>query len=385
MTTETNLQETVQELLRQAKAKSDYIVPSHNLALIHPSSCEPNEGVKLADNSSDAVEHWGHDIEQQIDADRSALSLHLGLDHTSPYPITPFAHRQLADRCGIPRKYYQRCEQEAPALLVENVNHWLYSSDKDHLVRTLDGKVRALLSNRYRLIDNLDVANALLETFDREGLQVKTCNVTDSHFYLCALSPHLKRDVTEDDPIQGGIIVKNSEVGDGTFSVQQWLYREVCKNGMVSSSLLRKAHVGGEAKLDEDVSHYLKSETQELRDAALFAQVNDVVHGYMTEGVQFHKTVDQLQAAAGLEITGSIEDVCARTTKKLELTQTEGSELLQSLARGGDFTKWGLANAVTSLAHSTSSYDRNIQLQEAGARVIALTSHDWTELQQVAP
>jgi uncharacterized protein (TIGR00255 family) len=48
--------------------------------------------------------------------------------------------------------------QEDPELLAANVNNWFHDQPQRRMVRTLDGKARAFLSDSYRTIDNLDVA-----------------------------------------------------------------------------------------------------------------------------------------------------------------------------------------------------------------------------------
>ncbi|CDB35735.1 pF06067 domain protein [Phascolarctobacterium sp. CAG:266] len=71
------------------------------------------------------------------------------------YRISEIAHRQIADRLGIPYKYYERMRQENPALLDSNINSWLNTTPEKRMLRTLDGKLRAFLSDRYRRLDNL--------------------------------------------------------------------------------------------------------------------------------------------------------------------------------------------------------------------------------------
>jgi len=51
---------------------------------------------------------------------------------------------------------------------------------------------------------------------------------------------------------------------------------------------------------------------------------------------------------------------------------------LYSLIQGGDLSKWGLANAVTSIANKeTGTYDRAIELQRIGGQIIDLPASDW--------
>ena len=60
-----------------------------------------------------------------------------------------------------------------PELLAENVNSWFQREPTQRMVRTLDGTVRAFLSNRYRRIDNLDIAEIVLQMCIRDRHQLR--------------------------------------------------------------------------------------------------------------------------------------------------------------------------------------------------------------------
>lgn len=86
-----------------------------------------------------------------------------GVDQTEPLAIQETAHRQIGAHLGIPWKYYEKMLQEEPGLLSYNVNHWLHKGEAvPRMLRTLDGKARAFLSNRYWPIDNLEIAATVL-------------------------------------------------------------------------------------------------------------------------------------------------------------------------------------------------------------------------------
>ena len=91
----------------------------------------------------------------------SMLSVSTGEDILS-YRITDIAHRQIADRLNIPYKYYERMRLDYPALLDKNVNGWLLKNPERRMLRTLDGKLRAFLSDRYRRLDNLELVDHVL-------------------------------------------------------------------------------------------------------------------------------------------------------------------------------------------------------------------------------
>ena len=72
----------------------------------------------------------------------SMLTVETDSDKLS-YRISEIAHRQIADRLGIPYKYYERMRQENPTLLDSNINSWLNTTPEKRMLRTLDGKLRA--------------------------------------------------------------------------------------------------------------------------------------------------------------------------------------------------------------------------------------------------
>ena len=120
------------ELARQNKSKADYLVKTDNMAI------DTSDGVRLAISASD------------------------GIETIDPLEIGVNAHRQLASYLNIPNRYYDKMLESDPDLLGINVNRWLKRADGQRMIRTLDGKARAVLSNRYCRIDNYDIANAVL-------------------------------------------------------------------------------------------------------------------------------------------------------------------------------------------------------------------------------
>ena len=111
-----------QELQRQLASKKDLVVPSSLL------QCRTEKDGKLT---------------MIVDAKYGE----------GEYGITELARRQLAEKLKIPFAYFERMRTEQPALLDRNVNTWLISDDESRMIRLLDGKVRAVLSDRYRRLE----------------------------------------------------------------------------------------------------------------------------------------------------------------------------------------------------------------------------------------
>ena len=99
----------------------------------------------------------------EVESTSYGSTLHLSLDsNTYDFQIGELAHQQIASRLNIPYRYYQKMQNEAPDLLDQNVNRWLNQNPERRMIRVLDGKVRAFLSDRYRRLDNLELCAAVL-------------------------------------------------------------------------------------------------------------------------------------------------------------------------------------------------------------------------------
>ena len=177
------------------------------------------------------------------------------------FKVTDIAHRQIADRLGIPFKYYERMMNEYPKLLDENVNSWLKFKAEKRMLRTLDGKLRAFLSNRYRRLDNLELVDHILPVIAQmKNCSIASCDITETHLYLKVINKSMKAEITEGDIVQAGFVVSNSEIGLGALKVEPLVYRLVCKNGMISKDYAHKKYHTGRNVEDTDNAYELYSD-----------------------------------------------------------------------------------------------------------------------------
>ena len=228
MKTGLTIEQMAQELLRQSKAKQDYLVNTGSLSLSVTSDAPQ---LRVTEN---------------------------GLDKITPLDIRQTAHRQLGTYLGIPQKYYELMRTDAPELLAYNANYWFSQKNELRTLRTMDGCARAFLSNRYRRIDNLDIASVTLPVIGElpEARFVST-QITDDFMYIKVVNPRLQADVVPGDVVQAGVIISNSETGLGSVTIQPLIYRLVCSNGMViNDAKTRRNHVGRAATSEEDFSIY---------------------------------------------------------------------------------------------------------------------------------
>ena len=65
------------------------------------------------------------------------------------------------------------------------------------MVRTLDNKARAFLSDRYRPLDNFDLATAVLPRIADAGCKVRSAQLTENRFYIQATTDRIQSDVQD--------------------------------------------------------------------------------------------------------------------------------------------------------------------------------------------
>lgn len=303
----------------------------------------------------------------------------LALGSAGNFGCTDIAHGQIAEYVGVPAKYYERMRSDAPALLVDNVNHWMKSDSKNQrLVRTLDGNVRAFLSDRYRPLDNYDLAEVALPVLLESGCRIESCEVTEKRLYIKAVTSRLSAEVKVGDTVEAGIAISNSEVGMGSLSIDPLLFRLVCANGLiVNDSRMRKTHVGRGSGSFDNVSEFLRDETREADDKAFWMKVRDVISASLSS-IGFDRFVERFAEAQKEKIEGDPFKVVELTRKQYSLSDTESKGVLTNLLASGDMSRFGLVNAVTLHAQAVPSYDRSTELEKLGGLILELPKKDWS-------
>ncbi len=346
-----NLVELAQEIVRRAESKKDFVADTSELVFKNDALLVGNAGA---------------------------------------YPLTDHAHGQIAERVGIPKRYYDRMRADAPDLLAGNVNHWFRERPERRMVRTLDGKARAFLSDRYHRIDNERIAEAVLPVLLEGGGHgaVVSCCVTDSKLYLQALFPRLEGEVRRGDPVQGGVIISNGEIGDGALDVRPMIYRLCCTNGMIAGQVaedarLRRNHVGRRVEIGEDYSVY-SDETLKADDRALSLKIRDSIRAIARPEL-FDRILSEMRDAARQQPVSNPIAAVAELGKTYSMAQGERDSILTRLIRNADYSKWGMVNAITELANEHPSYDRAVELQTMGGRVLELKPNDWRRIAAAQP
>jgi hypothetical protein len=357
MKTGRTLTELAAEIERQQNMKQDFVVSTEHISM-EPTTVGGGLGLRFGDHE-------------------------LG--------ITALTHSQVAEHTKVPQRYYDRCLAEKPALLAQNVNTWFRAQPVPRMVRCLDRRARAFLSDRYRPLENADLAEAVLPTLMDNGLQVVSCEITERRLYIKCVDPRIERDVPRGarmgdgshhifDTLCPAMTIANSEVGSGALSVEVGTLTRACTNlAFFSQRGLRKYHLGGRHDMGDDLYRLLSTETRAASDRAVWLQVRDTVRAAFDEA-KFDALVGEISQTAERPITGDPVKVVEVTRQRMGLSEGQGRSVLRHLIEGGDLSQYGLSNAVTRTAEDQPDYEEASRLERWGAGVIELEPRAWSVL-----
>lgn len=301
------------------------------------------------------------------------------------YDLSNLAGSQLAEKLEIPTAYWRRMVPH-PELLGVNANYWLAREPKSYLVRTLRGGegpgfVRAVLSNSYQAIDDLDVLLAVLAGINEAGVEATaSVDLTERRMIARIEAPGIEVNAPDilkayrdprtgrsgvDYPIvSAGVVVTNSEVGHGAFSVGPRIVFRVCTNGMTRpADNIRAVHLGG--RLDDGPVRW-SADTHRKNLAAVTAKARDAVATFL-DAEYLRTAIAELELLAGHQLddpAGTIE----RVAKQMTFTEAQQQSILTAFIRGGDTSALGVTQAITSVAVDVADGDVAHDLENAALR-----------------
>lgn len=311
------------------------------------------------------------------------------------FSVSEHAHKQIAARLNIPSRYYLRLLADHRDLIIIQVNALFEREPAARLFRTLDGTLRAFLSDRYLRLDNQDVLEQTLPAIVKGELetQLLSTNVGENKMHMKVLftGDELAHEVTsrtkDGSPriIKPGFRMSNSETGSGTLGIEGFFYDGYCLNGCVFGKIeafsFKRTHLGG--RLIEGVDfEVLSDESRELEDKAIISQVSDVMTALANPEFA-QKMVDRLRATTQTGDVQSPVNAVDLAVKELDLREDEKESILTTFIEDRDYSQWGLASAITQVANlEVTTYERSCELENVGSNVIDLNQAQWNRFVQ---
>lgn len=319
----------------------------------------------------------------------------IDLGNGESFNVSDHTHSQIAERLQIPKKYYDRMRAEDHQLLDANVMNWFVDKPEPRMIRTLDGRARAFVDDKYKRIDNYDLCKVVLPEIGRMNGVVRSAELTETRFHLKVAFPEIKAVVSsivrgkheflkdgDQDVVTAGVYIGNSEVGEGSAQVYMFIERLACYNGYIVTEVgSRRNHVGRSLATgtESDATRELYSdETLKAEDTAYWMKIRDIVRSTVDEA-KFTYIVGKMQAAQQVEIK-NVQATVELAQSTFSLSDGEGEDVLKFLIDGGELSVYGLANAITRAATERESYDRSTEMERIGGNIFGMTEAEWNRL-----
>ncbi len=378
------IEELLTEVQRQSASKKDYVASTASDVRMVPMAGFPNEVAVVLQKG----QAYSGDIQRE---DAAIFPMLERLE------ITEHAHRQIAGRLQIPWKFYERMLHDHRDIVMDNVNKLFEREPGTRLLRTMDGKLRAFLSNRYKRIDNDLVLGSALPAIVKGELETTllSSQVTDRNLYVKVLltGEEMQQEIgkTRDgtpDIVKPGFVLKNSEIGGGALSVSAFFFRDFCLNGCVFGKTdafeYRRTHLGG-ALIEGADFEVLSDKSKKLEDETILSQVTDVMHAIASPEF-VGKMGDKLRSLKEGSTIAHPVPAIELLAKEHNLTKPESDQVLQNLIEDRDYSRWGIVNAVTKVANVEAvDYDRASDIELLGSKLIDLTNAQWKNICEAVP
>jgi hypothetical protein len=307
---------------------------------------------------------------------------------TALYRPTEVFDDGVSDKLAIPRAYLRRLREQRLDLYDANVNGWLAQDPaRSFLVRTFEsdshtGIARALLSDRYRVVDHLDVLTAVLGGIRDAGVEteVRSVDLTERRMHVKVYSPAVAAyaadllrgyrspwtgaEADENPTVFAGFVITNSETGGGAATITPELVVQICTNGMtIRRDALRNVHLGGQ--LDHGVIRY-SSETMQANLELITSTARDAVSTFLDGDYVRAKIAELSENAAEPVSVKAIETV----TRTLAFSVEQTENVLDAFVKGGQLTRGGVTHAITAAAQLEPDADKAADMQAAGTELL---------------
>jgi hypothetical protein len=300
----------------------------------------------------------------------------VGWDGLETFRTSDHALAQVAERAGAPTAYIRQlasgiAEHENPfwsrALAADILNTSYANLPRERvLARRVGGQLRGWLSDRYRRLDSRPLVDALAQASQELGAIPVDGSATETRVALKVMMPEII------EPVPGEYLVlglewSNSDYGNGTHGVREFVLRVACLNGMTRENLLRQIHLGG--RLGDSIEY--SDRTLRLDTAASVSALRDTVRGALGPAAR-SKLADRIRAASDQEassamVRGALKGF-PKETAKLAADAFDSEDVL-NLPAGK--TAWRASNAISWIAKNCEDAERRLDLERAAGSVVS--------------
>lgn len=301
-------------------------------------------------------------------------------------PLTTHAAHQFAGKAGMPNKVFDWLHAHDPAKLVTILNEaWTNFSaqqreKRELLIRYRDQSngtplVRAVLTDRYGIMDNLALLDVLADQLPPE---LRGANFTGMKnnvlidpltgaLRMQIIVPDVLSEATEKDRHGMGIVLGNSETGQGSAAFWSAFKRFFCTNQFVlNQGVLRIPHKGGNTEENRE-RRFEKPMNEHIRLALKNAETNFANYWNLRDTKVEDPAQVLMLAARGQGLQKS-------------LAQRIIDEKLPGNVEEMGNTAYAVVNAMTEFARDLQDAEQSFWVQTVAGKVAQLSPRKFEAL-----
>lgn len=261
---------------------------------------------------------------------------------------------QMAVRLGVPTAYASKMVNEKKSSLFEdNMNTWLREMKpgigtfmreyRDE--ETGENMLRGILSPKFATYDTPEILDSIIYADPTEDYTVRGYYFDENIFHVRITGEDMK---IPGEDLFPGLMITSSDVGRAALSIDFFIYKQVCTNGLVVSKagarLFHHRHVG-------------------IDRSDFFACVSEAFKNYREVSRDMKEFVEK---SRGRILT---EEEFAKYTS--DLTKKDQKKVNELMMTTYNRTKWGLINSITEAAQDHEIRDRLMLERVAGNILLA--------------
>ena len=310
----------------------------------------------------------------------------IGLGDRYRFPTNRHFNKQLSARCAPGMTAYSRHLHRTGQheLLCHNVNQQLERDEGKAMIRTLgegeDAFARAVMSDKYKVVDDREVFDVAMPIIEEQGgFRTLGGNCTDIRTYAKFISRDPIAEIGK-RTMYAGFQMSNSEVGQGSASFSAFFFDSFCENGCTFGNIgaFQAKFVHRGAALETKFGPVFGDRFKLAEIAAIRSAIAEATRKALDPACHT-QIAEIIERGHERPITGDIPYVLDEIGRRVGLTEGEREQSLLHMD-GDEAHAYGVQSAITRLAQDANSYDRRIELEEAGGKVLEFSNRAWNSV-----
>lgn len=287
--------------------------------------------------------------------------------------FSAYAFSQFCSKLGVPAQYLLKCMKEGYTELAEsNLNTWVDDYSGSLFMREYGNTVRGVLSARYSPFDTPQILDVVHDTTRGMGLKVKGYFMNEERFHARLIQSDTMNIDGED--LFGGIQIDSSDVGRSALTVNFFIYKQICTNGLCVSrgkgNLFTQKHINiCTDDFREELSASIKLLPELVAEYESTIKRARISNSLVTVGSNDISSLIAGELDKIEDRNKLVQELIDRLRAKTKLTDEGAEKVLRVATDKYNYSDWGIVNAITEVAQDYT-LERRIELEKIAANIL---------------